>query len=120
MLGMQLEAAGATFAWADRAVVTEAVPENRVTPAWYLKRRFRSGRVYAMALHRRHDSLTASALTARRALGSVGVGALSAARALTGSRLEQLEALGLMVYGTGCALGHLPGLPAEYAGRARG
>ena len=41
---------GARMVWCDEALVDEAVPENRMTPAWLIRRAYRGGQMYGRVL----------------------------------------------------------------------
>ena len=53
----RLKLAGAQFAWAEEAVVTETIPASRVTEAWVMQRSFRIGNSDMRVLLRHANSV---------------------------------------------------------------
>lgn len=54
----RLKLAGAQFAWAEEAVVTETIPASRVTEAWVMQRSFRIGNSDMRVLLRHSNSVS--------------------------------------------------------------
>ncbi|MGK6319196.1 glycosyltransferase family 2 protein [Sphingomonas sp. DT-204] len=87
----RMQRAGARFAWAEEARVTELIPASRITSKWLLMRGYRIG-MTDMLIEIFHSSrLKAAAAEAPRIAGGVVVGGIGAALTLDrGKRIVRL------------------------------
>lgn len=77
----RLKRAGATFAWAESAVVWEQIPASRLTREWVLKRAFRVGNSDMRVLIRHHGSWSEVGVEVLKALAVLAAGPVLLLRA---------------------------------------
>lgn len=119
VLGMQLQAAGKRFAWADRAIVSETMPAERVHPRWYLRRRFRSGFVFSSAVRAIDGNSRALGRGLYRGTGTLASAPLRLLTERPRQTLTALRSAGDIAYGLGCIRAALGGsTKGEYSGRS--
>jgi succinoglycan biosynthesis protein ExoM len=109
-LGQCMEAGGARFFWADKALVQEFVPESRTRVSWILRRRFRFGINGTMRNLRHYGKLRGSIMSLITSLAFFACGALYFVSSLGVRRKALLWGACFISYGTGYVAGLL-GVP---------
>jgi succinoglycan biosynthesis protein ExoM len=106
---------GAVIAWADHAVVHEAMPASRVNVAWLLRREYRRGNTLSLCLRDLHDSWPARGKRVARAVVEVGRGALDVVTAVVRGRAAVLRGAQRVMLAAGMVTGLLNVRYDEYA-----
>lgn len=113
-LSIRLARRGAKMVWADRAEVTDYVPESRATGRWLLQRSFRSGMVITLAERDVDPSARALATRLAKAFGRVLHGAALLPPSALRGRAAALRALRSASRGVGMLAGTLGVRYQEY------
>lgn len=109
----ELKRDGKVFAWADKAVVHEVLPESRINKNWLRQRAYRIGNTN-VAIQRRYEPGPLNEL--KRLAKTAGLLSLSSLYLMLSwpSELHRLKASLLFFKGLGKLKGHLGGIYLEY------
>jgi glycosyltransferase involved in cell wall biosynthesis len=113
-LGRCLTKKGACFYWADKAVVHEYIPKNRIKISWFLLRNFRGGITSAMIDMRQHTLLGGWIIRFFKGVACIPYGALVAIFSLKPGRKALLGGVCFISWGVGSLLGLLGVRYKEY------
>lgn len=119
LLGMQLEAAGAAFYWADDAVVRERFPAARTDLRWILKRRFRAASTLTAIRLRLLGPGRAVPLVLLRTAGLAALAGARIAASPAGGRRPLLAGVSELAYAAGSLAGLAGVRYREYAAGRR-
>jgi succinoglycan biosynthesis protein ExoM len=114
-LFMRMVDRGARIAWADHAVVHEAMPASRVNTTWLLKREYRRGNTLSLCLRDLHDTWPARGKRVARAVVEVGRGVVDVAAGVVRGRASVLRGAQRAMLAAGMVTGLLNVRYDEYA-----
>ena len=115
VLFRQARLAGLRMVWADEAVVVEHVPCSRVRVSWLLRREFRRGSSFSVALVRTNPSLVRRSRRLAHAAKAATQGFAALLRAIWRGRGSAVSGLQRLSFAAGTIAGLSGRAPQEYA-----
>jgi succinoglycan biosynthesis protein ExoM len=114
-LFMRMVDRGAAIAWADHAVVHEAMPASRVNVGWLLRREYRRGNTLSLCLRDLHDTWPSRLKRLARAVVEVVLGVFDVVAGVVRGRASALRGGQRMMLAAGMVTGLLNVRYDEYA-----